>query len=57
MDPLTIRILLTIFIQVAKLLRRYYADMSPEQQKEWRQAIKDMPMPDDLDPEHGMGGQ
>ena len=40
MDPLTIRILLTVFIQTAKLLRRYYASMTPEQRRELGEAQK-----------------
>lgn len=36
------RILLTVFIQAAKLLRRYYANMTPEQRAAFREAQKSL---------------
>lgn len=45
--------LLRLFLWISKRLK----NLSPEQKEAWAKAIKEMPMPDDLDPEHGMGGQ
>jgi len=41
MDPLTMRILLTVAIQAMKLLRRHYANMTPEQKETFRDAQLD----------------
>jgi len=48
---------ISIAIKLLKLLRWYIKKMTPEEKAAFRQAIKDMPMPDELDPNHGMGGQ
>ena len=54
----------TLAIQGLKLLRWYYGKLTPEEKKEfsrrliaWKKQIKDMPMMDELDPNHGMGGR
>ena len=47
----------TLAIQVLKLLRWYLDHLTPEERASFKQAIKDMPMMDELDPNHGMGGQ
>jgi hypothetical protein len=48
---------ISIAIQLLKLLRWCMENMTPEERSAFRQAIKDMPTPDELDPNHGMGGQ
>jgi hypothetical protein len=60
----TIKLLLTIGIQALRLARWYYSNLSPDERKgldetltAWKKQIKDMPMMDELDPNHGMGGQ
>jgi len=47
----------TLAIQGLKLLRWYYGKLTPEERASFKQAIKDMPMMDELDPNHGMGGR
>lgn len=46
-----------IAINLLKLLRWYLRRMTAEEKAAFQQAIRDMPMPDELDLNHGMGGQ
>ena len=53
MSVATIRLLLTVAIQTLKLVRWYYAQLSPGQKTElsealaaWRKQIAEMPMPE-----------
>lgn len=39
MSPLAMRILLTLVIEGARLLRKHYKNMTPEQQAAWDKAI------------------
>ena len=48
---------ISIAIQLLRILRWLIKKMTPEERAAFQQAIKDMPTPDELDPEHGMGGQ
>jgi hypothetical protein len=48
---------ISIAIQLLKILRWMLKNMTKEERSEFRQAIKDMPMIDEMDPNHGMGGQ
>jgi hypothetical protein len=46
-----------IAIRLLQLLRWYIRKMTPAARASFKQAIKDMPMMDELDPNHGMGGR
>ena len=46
-----------IAIKLLQLLRWYLDHLTPEERASFRQAIKKMPTPDELDPNHGMGGR
>jgi len=48
---------ISIAIKLLQLLRWYIKKMTPEERASFRQAIKNMPMMDELDPNHGMGGR
>jgi hypothetical protein len=48
---------ISIAIQLLKLLRWCVQHMTPEEKSSFMDAIKNMPTPDELDPMHGMGGQ
>jgi hypothetical protein len=44
-SPMTIRILLSLAIQVLKMLRKHYGTMTPEQKEEYRKICIEMKDP------------
>lgn len=48
---------ISIAIKLLQLLRWYLDQLTPEERSSFREAIRKMPTPDELDPNHGMGGR
>jgi hypothetical protein len=45
MNPIVLKVLMTLAIEALKLLRKYYDSMTPEQREEFRQACLTMKDP------------